>query len=264
MNKGTKLLLGSAIGLVIGGTAQAFSFNFGDDDNWGPWRTPYGYAPPPWVAQQWRPPHWQTPLPPQPTNPPTLDAKDPKAADKSPAPSASYAPVPMPYHFYRPPRMNPSDRFLLKHRRQRQMNEHQDAMEKLSAMLFGGAGFDRQEALELARDIQAASGAALSGNFHRGSIATYGSRAAPAIWQNEAAFKSNAKALQEAAKALALELEKRPTAEQGAVFLRMGSPYTPPKDRKVEPVSADVWERFNDLSNSCYACHNRFRGFTWD
>lgn len=258
MKKITTLLLAGAMGMAVAGSAQAFSFNFGDNDDWGPWGHPYWGAPR-WAAPGWQQPGWPAPQTVQPPGKTEGAGKQPQQA-----PAMTYAPVPMPYHMYGPPRLNPSDRFLLKHRRQRQMNDHQDAMEKLSAMLFGSSGFDRDKALELTRDIQAASGAALSGNFHKGSIATYGSRAAPAIWQNEQAFKGNAKALQEAAKALALELDKRPTAEEGAIFLRMGSPYIPPKDRKVEPVSPEVWEKFNDLSGSCYACHNKFRGFTWD
>ncbi len=167
-----------------------------------------------------------------------------------------------PWHM--PPRLSGYDRLRMKHRRQRQMDNHEDAMESLNDMLFGGFGFDREKAIKLARKIQSSSGAALSGNFHRGSIATSGSRAAPSIWGNEESFKANAKVLQETAKALALELGKRPTAEEGAVFLKTGAPYKAPKDRKDEPVSPAVWEKFNDLSDACFACHMRFRGYEWD
>lgn len=177
----------------------------------------------------------------------------------------AYGPWGAPGYGAPPRRLSDYQRFQLRQRRQNQMTGHEDSMELLSEMLFGNKGFQREKAIELARQIQAASGPALTNNFHPGSVVTFGSRAAPSIWQNYDAFKANAAELQKAAGDLALELEKKPSAEQGAVYLKSGSIYQNPKERKVVPVSPTVWEKFNHLSATCYTCHNQYRTRSaWD
>ena len=123
------------------------------------------------------------------------------------------------------------------------------------AFLLGCVLPDVNALRELAREIEAGAGHALVRNFHPGSIATDESHASPAFWGNEATFKANADALKTAAAALAEELARRPTDEEGAVYSDHG--------RGDEPVSPDIWAKFNDVANACRACHATFRGPKW-
>jgi cytochrome c556 len=145
----------------------------------------------------------------------------------------------------------------MRQKRQRQMSNHGDAMEELGDMIYGRYRFEREEAIELARQIEAAAGPALIRNFHPGAIATDGSHTTPAFWGNEATFKANADGLKAAAGALADELEK------GLVQEGAGTTDGARGWRYEKPVSPEVRNSFNRVANTCRACHATFRGPEW-
>ncbi|MGD1990319.1 MAG: cytochrome c [Chromatiales bacterium] len=223
-----KIVSAGLIGLALGaaGAAQA-GFSFGDDDDhwWGPpgWGNPYWGAP-------YAAPGWGSP---------------------------AYGPRGAPPPWYLPPRLGSYDRSIMRQKRQRQMSNHGDAMEELGDMIYGRYRFEREEAIELARQIEAAAGPALIRNFHPGAIATDGSHTTPAFWGNEATFKANADALKAAAGALADELEKG-LEEEGA-----GTTDGARGWRYEKPVSPEVRNRFKQVANTCRACHATFRGPEW-
>ena len=225
-----KIVSAGLIGLALGaaGSAQA-GFSFGDDDDWrGPgWGNPYWGTP-------YAAPGWGYP---------------------------AYGPWGAPPPYYLPPRLDSYDRSMMRLGRQRQMGRHSDAMDELGDMIYGRYRFERAEALELARQIEAGAGDALMRNFHPGAIATDGSHTTPAFWGNEATFKSNADALQAAARALADELEKGlQTAEEEETA--QADRYSR-RWRDEEPVPAEVRKKFNQVANACRACHATFRGPEW-
>jgi cytochrome c556 len=197
---------------LLGGTGavQAFSFDFGDDDD-------YYYHP------YWRP-YYQ------------------------------------PWASYFPPQLPSFDRSAMVRERQQLMDNHMDAMTRLRELLYGKHGFDRAEAIQLARKIELTSGIALTRNFHPGAVREFDSRTTPAFWGNEQTFKANAQALQAAAKDLATELEKQPAAGEGTVYLPKR--WTADGEDKAA-VSAAIWEKYNTLSNTCESCHRSFRGSRW-
>lgn len=223
-----KIVSAGLIGLALGaaGAAQA-GFSFGDDDDhwWGPpgWGNPYWGAP-------YAAPGWGSP---------------------------AYGPRGAPPPWYLPPRLGSYDRSIMRQKRQRQMSNHGDAMEELGDMIYGRYRFEREEAIELARQIEAAAGPALIRNFHPGAIATDGSHTTPAFWGNEATFKANADALKAAAGALADELEK------GLVQEGAGTTDGARGWRYEKPVSPEVRNRFKRVANTCRACHATFRGPEW-
>jgi len=215
--KWTLLILLATL-LIASSTALAFSFDFGDDDDFyyrpwwgGPYAQPY--------YQPWRP------------------------------------------YFY-PPQLPSFDRHEMVRERQNLMDDNMDAMEQLSELLYGKYGFDRAEAIRMARKIELTSGTALTRNFHPGAVRESGSRTTPGYWGNEQAFKANAEALKAAAADLARELAKQPKAEDGAVFLapRFRDDNDAPEKTAVSPA---IWEKFNTLSDTCESCHRGFRGRRW-
>ena len=195
-------------------SAQAFSFNFGDDDDYPYWGPAYN----PWFA------------------PPI-------------------------YTYY--PRIRSYDRSTMVRKRQWRMVTHDETMDRLNELLYGKYGFDRAEAIKLARKIEMTSGFALTKYFHPGAVVAYRSSTTPALWGNEKAFKAIALAMQATAKDLAKELEKQPTAEEGAVYLPKRSRRFRSDKPETVPVSAGIWEKFNAMSNVCVSCHSRFRGPNW-
>mgnify|MGYP001818781106 FL=1 len=162
--------------------------------------------------------------------------------------------------YYYMPQLPMYDRSTMVRRRQEQMSHNADAMSELEELLYGRYGFDRAEAIKLAKKIELASGRALSQNFHPGAVRDMNSHTTPTYWGNEETFRANALALQQAARELAMELEKKPTAEEGAVLLNKR--WTAGKDDRAA-VSPSVWDKYNNLSNTCNSCHQSFRGPSW-
>ncbi len=175
----------------------------------------------------------------------------------------AYGPPP---GYYLPPRLPSYERNRLRSTRQSMMDDHRDALNELSAMLYGGKGFDRSKAVQLARRIEAGSGVTLARNFHPGSIVTRGSRALPSVISNQQAFKANAEALRTAAGALAQALAKKPPKDTAIYLPRADAPFDCEKDDQAcskVAVDPSVWEKFNNLLATCDACHTGFRGFGW-
>lgn len=164
-------------------------------------------------------------------------------------------------YFY--PRLPYFTRSRMVDNRQAMMGRRHNAMQELGSMLYGRNGFDRAEAIKMARHIEATSGQNLTTDFHPGAIATYNSRTNLSLWGNQEAFRANALVLQQMAKALAEEFEKQPTAEQGAVYLPQRRDRFSQQSTEKVAVSADVWKKFNDLSNVCNSCHRGFRSYNW-
>ena len=118
---------------------------------------------------------------------------------------------PAPRYYYHP-QINSFDRSRMIDHRQNRMQRRATTMNQLSDLLSGRYGFDREKAIGLARGIEQSAGYALSRNFHPGAVIDSDSRTTRALWGNEEMFRQNAMSLQAAAKALAEELAKEPTA----------------------------------------------------
>jgi len=159
------------------------------------------------------------------------------------------------YYYY--PQMNSFDRSRVVEGRQRHMQRRASTMSQLSNLLSGRYGFDRAEAVRLARNIEKSAGWALTRNFHPGTVIDSDSRTTRSLWGNEEMFRANAETLQSAARALAEELEKTPTEEEGAVYLRTRS--KPGDGVTTAAVSSQVWQKYSDVSNTCHVCHRNFR-----
>jgi cytochrome c556 len=205
---------------------HAFSFNFGDDDYYNPY-----YAPAfnPWVAP--------------------------------PPPVYFYRPRP----YFIPPQMNNYDSSTMVRKRQEVMDNHDTAMNRLFDMLYGDYGFDRAEAIKMARKIEVTSGSAITANFHPGAVVDFHSKTSSAFWGNEQTFNAHAQALKAAAEALAIELAKEPGPEEGAVVIP-GRGINRDRDSENPDgvvVSPQIWEKFNHLSTTCEGCHDNFRGGRW-
>lgn len=164
-------------------------------------------------------------------------------------------------YFY--PRLPYFQRSDMVDRRQGQMRQRHHAMQALGEMLYGRAGFDRADAIKLARKIEATSAQYLTRDFHPGAIATDRSRTLLSLWGNQPAFHANARALQVAANELAEAFEKGPAAEKGAVMLAQKMDRFGNGGNEKVVVSADVWDKFNALSAACDSCHRDFRGVRW-
>lgn len=229
------------------GLAWGDSFSFGD--SWGEdfgkssWSTPNwgtSYSSPswwggrkrPWGGPSWGGPAWGAP---------------------------AYAPTPG--YYYPPPRLNSFDRSTMKLRRQAMMDRHDDAMDSLADMMYGRYRFDREDAIDYVRQIEEDSGMELARNFHPGSVATDGSHTATTYWGNEQTFLANADSLTKAAEALRKELQRKPGEDESAIYPRRdkGFDYRPRSTSEADPISPEVFNRFNDLAGTCISCHAWFR-----
>jgi len=222
--------------ITASGSVAAFSFGESFNESWGSGNS----------GSSWGTPDWGTSY----------------STPNSNWRGQRYYPGPGNYNY---PPVSPYDRNQMRERRQVQMSDHDDSMDSLADMLFGKFRFDREEAIELAQEIEASSGQDLLRNFHPGAVATHDSRTAPALWGNEKAFKSYANAMRLAAVALAEELKKRPKAEEGALYPRRsrGFEYRRSFGNDADPIAPTVFEKFNKLSSTCQTCHSYFRIPGW-
>ena len=164
---------------------------------------------------------------------------------------------PAPRYYYHP-QINSFDRSRMIDRRQNRMQRRATTMNQLSDLLSGRYGFDRQQAIQLARGIEQSAGHALSRNFHPGAVIDDYSRTTRSLWGNEELFRQYAVSLQTAAKELAEELAKEPTQEEGAVYMREQRKRGEDTVSSVA-VSPKVWEKFSAVSSTCNSCHSSFR-----
>ena len=164
---------------------------------------------------------------------------------------------PAPRYFYHP-QINSFDRGKMIDRRQNRMQRRATTMNQLSDLLSGRYGFDREQAIRLARGIEQSAGDALSRNFHPGAVIDDYSRTTRSLWGNEEMFRQYAVSLQTAAKELAEELAKEPTQEEGAVYMRTQRKRGEDTASSAA-VSPKVWEKFSAVSSTCNTCHRSFR-----
>jgi cytochrome c556 len=160
------------------------------------------------------------------------------------------------YNYY--PQMNSFDRSDMIRNRQHHMQYRASTMRQLGDLLSGRFGFDRAEAVRLARKIENTAGYVLSRDFHPGAVIDSDSRTTRSFWGNEEIFRKKSEDLQKAAKALADELEKEPTKEEGGVYLRSRKQSGDHYD-ETEAVSPAIWQKYTDLSVTCNSCHHNFR-----
>lgn len=160
------------------------------------------------------------------------------------------------YYYY--PQINSFDRSRMIDHRQNRMQRRATTMNQLSDLLSGRYGFDREKAIKLARGIEQTAGYALSRNYHPGAVIDSYSRTTRALWGNEEMFRQNAMSLQAAAKALAEELAKEPTQEEGAVYMR-AQRKSGEDTASSTPVSPKVWGKYSAVSNTCKSCHHSYR-----
>jgi len=160
------------------------------------------------------------------------------------------------------PQMRSFDRSRMVYYRQRQMKQLASAMTRLRSQISGRDEFDRAHAIQLAEYIENQSGDALLRNYHPGSVMDDESRTTRSLWGNEELFKNSAVKMQDAAKALAEELAKEPSKEQGAVYLR-AKRQGRDADTETAAVSPDLKNKYDALSNSCNDCHRKFRSQYW-
>lgn len=154
------------------------------------------------------------------------------------------------------------------HERQRQMHDHKAAMQSVARMLSGQRSFDRAEAVDLVREIEASAGENLTRLFKPGD--SRGSPLSRARVDDMDTFKANAEALKEAAGELADKLEMEPSAED----IRTGQAMSPGRDRSVRRGIGDPYNRgrneggavtteafgaFTKLLGTCNGCHENFR-----
>jgi cytochrome c556 len=164
---------------------------------------------------------------------------------------------PAPRYYY-VPQIDSYDRHQMIYKRQDYMRHDATTMDQLSDLLSGRYGFDREKAIKLARRIEKAAGNALARNFHPGAVIDSQSRTTRAFWGNEEMFRQYAMNLQAAAKALAEELAKQPTRQEGAVYVR--AQRKPGKHTaSTVAVSPKIWKKYSEVSNTCYSCHRSFR-----
>ena len=164
---------------------------------------------------------------------------------------------PAPRYYYHP-QINSFDRGKMIDHRQNRMQRRATTMNQLSDLLSGRYGFDREQAIWLARGIEQSAGYALSRNFHPGAVIDDYSRTTRSLWGNEEMFRQYATSLQTAAKALAEELAKEPAQEEGAVYMRAQRKRGEDTASSIA-VSPKVWEKYSAVSATCTSCHRSFR-----
>jgi cytochrome c556 len=148
------------------------------------------------------------------------------------------------------------------------MHDHKVAMQSVGRMLSGKSTFNRAEAVDLVRAIEASAGESLAQLFKPGD-----SRRSPlsrARIDDMDTFKANAEALKAAAGELADELEKEPSAKD----IRAGQAMSPGWNSSMRrgtggaysrgrseggAVTTEVYTAFNKLLGTCNGCHESFR-----
>jgi|GEM_PF-1568473 len=233
------VLTGIAIAaFAASGSAVAFSFSESFNDSWSSGKS----------GSSWSTPNWGTTY------------NTPSWGPWSSGPR--YYPRPGTYYH---PRISPYDRNMMRQKRQALMSNHDDAMDGLADMLFGKFKFNRDEAIALAREIEMNANQNMLKNFHPGAVATHDSNTAPTYWGNEEAFKSYVDALRVAARNLALELGKRPKDGEGVMYPRQskGFEYRRSYGNDADPISSEVFTKFNEVAATCQTCHSYFRIPGW-
>ena len=166
--------------------------------------------------------------------------------------------------WYGDPLYRPYGSGAVTYERQNMMRKHAYAMGQLADMLQGRHLLNRDEAVRLARDLEAGFGDSLIKNFPPGTVVA-GSRTAPRTWRYFGAFRNNAEAAKQAAARLAEALEKEPSVQDAQQLPVWGPPrrmgYGGRGHRPVGLVSMEVIQEFDRLNATCNSCHMLFRGW---
>ena len=150
--------------------------------------------------------------------------------------------------------------------RQNMMRDHGHAMEDLSRMFQGRRSFDREEAIRLAKELEAGFGTSLLKNFAPGAVVA-GSRTAPWTWRNFNTFEGYSKAAGASATRLVGALEDVPddeAAAEQAIWIPGGTRVIGPLGfGRDGPIPLTVVQEHGRLNATCNACHFYFRGARW-
>lgn len=168
--------------------------------------------------------------------------------------------------WYGDPWYRPYGSGAVTYERQNMMRTHGYAMDRLADMFERGRVFDRDEAVRLARELEAGFGDSLIKNFAPGTVVA-GSRTSAATWNNFGLFRGYARAAEQSSARLAEALEKNPTGQdvrqtgvRGAPW-RMGYGPGPWGRQPGSAISMDVIREYSRLGATCQSCHAFFRGW---
>jgi cytochrome c556 len=150
--------------------------------------------------------------------------------------------------------------------RQNDMRRHGWSMQDLASMFEGRRAFNREEAVRLARELEADLGDEMLANFAPGTRVA-GSRVTPWLWRDFGAFRGYALGSKQAAAELAEALETAPTDDeiqsQGAWVTSRRPGYARWSHLSDDMVSMQAIESYTRLNANCHSCHIMFRGYRW-
>lgn len=150
--------------------------------------------------------------------------------------------------------------------RQSVMRDHGWAMQDLASMFEGRRAFNRDEAVRLARRLEATLGDEMLKNFAPGTRVA-GSRVTPWVWRDFGAFRGYAISAKQAASDLASALEQAPTSNQLEHRDAWMTSRHPAMGRwshlSDDMVSIQAIQAYTRLNANCHSCHAMFRGGRW-
>lgn len=150
--------------------------------------------------------------------------------------------------------------------RQNQMRDHGYGMQDLARMFDGRRAFNREEALRLARELEAGFADSELRNFAPGAVVA-GSRVAPWTWRQFGVFRGYAEAAEQSAgrlaEALEQELSSDQVKEQGAWIPTPGRGYGRWGHQRDGAIALEAVSEYGRLNATCHSCHMLFRGFRW-
>jgi len=168
--------------------------------------------------------------------------------------------------WYGDPLYRPYGSGAVTYERQNVMREHGWAMQDMASMFEGRRAFNRDEAVRLARELEATLGDEMLKNFAPGTRVA-GSRVTPWVWRDFGAFRGYAVGAQQAASDLASALEQAPTSNevehQGAWMTSRRPAVGRFGQLSDDVVSMQAIQAYTRLNANCHSCHAMFRGGRW-
>lgn len=150
--------------------------------------------------------------------------------------------------------------------RQSVMRDHGWAMQDIASMFEGRRAFNRDEAVRLARRLEATLGDQMLKNFAPGTRVA-GSRVTPWVWRDFGTFRGYAISAKQAAGDLASALEQAPTGdrlEHRDAWMTSRHPGTGRWSHLSDDmVSIQAIHAYTRLNANCHSCHAMFRGRRW-
>jgi cytochrome c556 len=168
--------------------------------------------------------------------------------------------------WYGDPWYRPYGSGAVTYERQTLMRDHGWAMQDLASMFEGRRAFDRDEAVRLARRLEAALGDKMLENFAPGTRVA-GSRVTPWVWRDFGAFRGYAIGARQAAEDLAGALEQVPDSDDVERHNAWMTSRRPGIGRwshlSDDLVSMQAIQAYTRLNANCHSCHVMFRGGRW-